>query len=134
MKEETALLIAFLTLSSGFLGALITAYFQRRRYTKGIKVDTLRRLAAYRYHLANRTVSATGEPFVALNEIFVVYSDETKVLKELKTFHDRLSTSPGAMTDDLLRLVKAMAKATKTELGVADNFITDPFVPPSVTP
>ena len=134
MESSFALLIAFLTLSSGLFGALTTVYFQRRRQNRTIKIDALRRLVAYRYHLVNRTVSATGEPFVALNEIFVVFSDEPKVLKELETFHDRLTTSPGSMTDDLLRLVKAMARATKTKLGVADKFITVPFVPPSVTP
>lgn len=134
MKGEFALLIASLTLVSGLLGALITAYFQRRRQNRMIKVDTLRRLSAYRYHLANRTVSAAGEPFVALNEIFVVYSEEKEVLERLETLHEKLSTSPSTLEDDLLRLIKAMAKATDTRLGVADKFISEPFVPPSVTP
>ena len=127
------LLVAVLTLSSGLLGALITAWFQRRWHNRIVKVDTLRRLVAYRYHIADQTVSASGEPFVALNEVFVVYSDDPKVLEELEKFHDRIYSNPETLADDLLRLIRVMAKSTKTKLGVADNLVKVPFVPKSAT-
>lgn len=111
-------------LASGLLGALISIIVYGKREKRHFKMDTLKRFAANRYDLR-------GEEFSrALNEIFVVFNENTQVMRALSAFHERIMARQlGGGTDDLLiSLYKAMCK----DVGVDyehfnDSFFMTPF-------
>ena len=96
-----------------------------------IKRDVLRRFVGNRYTLTESLKGHAGEPFIALNEIFVVYAKDQQVITALKKMHEELGLS-GRLSDNIVMLTKAMALAAKVPIkGLNDEFITRPFTPPS---
>jgi hypothetical protein len=128
MNEPISITIMY-SVVSGLLGVIISTWYYHRYETKKVKLDTLRRLVAYRYCLTNAgAIDAEKEFFGALNEAFVVFNKNRSVLKALQTMHGNLG-QPAKLVDDLLILLKAMYK----DLGIAyseinDSFMTKPFV------
>ena len=81
--------------------------------------------------LTETRVGRDGEPFVALNEVFVVYADHPPVISALKKMHEELGIQ-NRLSDNILTLTKAMAKAAKVPIrDLNDEFITRPFTPPT---
>ena len=94
------------------------------------KRDVLRRFAGNRYVMVESGlgVQPTGEPFVALNEAFVVFAGDSEVIEALETMHAELGR-PNRLIDNILTLVKEMAAAADVPIGLNDSFIERPFVP-----
>ncbi|MDP8238483.1 MAG: hypothetical protein P9X24_05295 [Candidatus Hatepunaea meridiana] len=67
--------------------------------------------------------------FIALNEVFVVFSDSNQVIIALRKMHEELG-QPGRLIDNLVSLIKVMAKASNINITqLNDTFIERPFVP-----
>ncbi|MCY3824885.1 MAG: hypothetical protein OXG62_13580 [Nitrospinae bacterium] len=118
-------------LLSGIIAVIISGWQQRRFNILMVKRDVLRRFVGNRYALTESLKGQTGEPFIALNEIFVVYAKDQQVIAALKKMHEELRVSD-RLSDNIVTLTKAMAKAAKVPINdLNDEFITRPFTPPS---
>ena len=118
-------------LVSGLLATCVS-YYLNRKHTRDLqKRDVLRRLVGCRFVLTQPGVDSKGEPFIALNETFVVYAGHREVISTLRKMHEELHL-PDRMPDNLLSLVKEMAKATKIPIHqLNDDFFLRPFTPPA---
>lgn len=128
---ETIATILISALVSGLLATCVSFYLNRQHTKNLLKRDVLRRLVGNRFVLTKRGVGSKGEPFIALNETFVVYADHPEVISALRKMHENLAL-PDRMPDNLLSLVKAMAKAANVPIHqLNDDFFLRPFTPPS---
>lgn len=129
--QETIATILISALVSGLLATCVSFYLNQQHTKDLLKRDVLRRLVGNRFVLTTSTVGSKGEPFVALNETFVVYADHPEVISALRKMHEELNR-PGRLTDNLLSLVKAMSRAAKVLIHqLNDDFIVRPFTPQS---
>jgi len=118
-------------LLSGTAGAiaavLINWWLNRRERDLSLKRDVMRRVIGYRFCF---TVAAmNGEPFVALNEASIVFSRCPEVVRSLNRLHRELSQKD-RFEDNLVTLIKAMAKACQLPIGeLNDYFLMHPFTP-----
>ena len=127
LLENTILPILF----SGILATIFAVSLQRRFNVLMIKRDVLRRFVGNRYALTESLKGQSGEPFIALNKIFIVYANHQQVIKALNKMHEELGL-PGRLSDNIVTLTKEMTRAAKVPLtGLNDEFITRPFTPPS---
>lgn len=120
-------------LVSGLFATCIYSYLNRQHTKNLLKRDVLRRLAGNRFALTKPGAGggSKGEPFIALNEIFVVYADHPKVISALRKMHEDLAL-PDRLLGNLVSLIKAMAKAAKVPIHqLNDDFFLRPFTPPS---
>lgn len=118
-------------LLSGVVAVIISIWFQHRFKVLMIKRDVLRRFVGNRYALTESLMGQAGEPFIALNEIFIVYAKDQQVIAALNKMHEELGL-PGRLSDNIVTLTKAMANAAKVPLNqLNDEFITRPFTPRS---
>ena len=116
---------------SGITAALVSSHLLKRKDERELKRDVLRRFVGNRYFLTAGRQSKSGEPFIALNEIFVVYARDREVIDAIKKMHEEIRTE-NRLIDNILTLTKAMAKAAKIPIsGLNDNFIEAPFTPQS---
>ncbi|MCY4365956.1 MAG: hypothetical protein OXE17_07025 [Chloroflexi bacterium] len=93
--------------------------------------DVLRRLVGYSYRLTSSFTGTDGEPFIALNEAWVVFADVEEVTLNLKRMHNELG-HPNLLRPNILALVKSMAIAAEIPLyELDDKFIESPFTPPN---
>lgn len=128
---ETIATILISALVSGLLATCVSFYLNRQHTKNLLKRDVLRRLVGNRFVLTKLGVGSKGEPFIALNETFVVYADHPEVISALRKMHENLAL-PDRMPDNLLSLVKAMAKAANVPIHqLNDDFFLRPFTPPS---
>ena len=118
----------------GTIGTLATVLYQGRLNTKAdqlaMKRDVFRRLVANRFVLSDGFPDAilqNGEPFVALNEAFVVFARDPVVLDALKAVHPVLGSGPEA--ENIVTLAKSMAAACDIPYDLNDSFIVQPFTP-----
>ena len=95
------------------------------------KMDVLRRFAANRYVMTEvgPGIQSNGEPFVALNEAFVVFARDPEVIEALETMHAELG-QPGRLVENIVTLVKEMADSADVPVDLNDSFIRRPFTPP----
>jgi hypothetical protein len=128
---ETIATILISALVSGLLATCVSFYLNRQHTKNLLKRDVLRRLVGNRFVLTNPGVGSKGEPFIALNETFVIYADHPEVIYALRKMHENLAL-PDRLPVNLLNLVKAMAKAAKVPVHqLNDDFFLRPFTPPS---
>lgn len=129
--EETTATIFISALVSGLLATCVSSYLNSKHTRDLLKRDVLRRLVGNRFLLTRPNVGSKGEPFIALNETFVVYAEHPEVISALRKMHEELAL-PDRMSDNLVSLVKAMAKAAKVPVHqLNDDFFLRPFTPPS---
>ena len=123
----TPIIISGIFLLFSALIATYVSYCLHRRHTKYLlKRDVLRRLVGYRFFLNKKGLE--GEPFVALNETFVVYAEHTEVISALRKMHEDIGSD--RQNDNLVSLVKAMAKAANVDIHqLNDKFFLKPFTP-----
>ena len=120
-----------LSLLSGLVGAVagaaLTLSVGACLDQKEIKRDVLRRFAGTRYVLTQTgRVLPNGEPFVALNEAFIVFADHPDVLSAL----DNLRTGGDDRDSELVvALIKRMAAAANVSVTLDDAFIRQPMTP-----
>lgn len=74
--------VAVSALVSGLLAALISSHLNFQHSDNELKRDVLRRLVGNRAALLEPSADVTKEPFIALNEIFVVYADHPEVISK----------------------------------------------------
>ena len=126
----------WISLLSGFFGAtiaaLLTWFLNRRERDLALKKDVLRRFLGYRFRLTGSAdLRRIDEPFVALNEAAVVFSDSPDVLRSLKRMHQEISQDD-RLVDNIITLIKAMSKACNIPANeLNDSFLERPFTPPS---
>ncbi len=114
------LIVIIAAIISGLLGVVISLRYYRRQEKYLRKLKTLKDFAGYRYDLR-------GENFTrAMNEIFIVFSDSTKVKQALKKFYEN-TVSPmrsSALADQyLVELFKSMCE----DLNIKTTDFTDSF-------
>jgi len=128
--SETIATILISALVSGLLATCVSFYLNRQHAKNLLKRDVLRRLVGNRFVLTKPGVGSKGEPFIALNETFVVYADHPEVISALRKMHENLAV-PDRLPDNLLSLVKVMAKAARVPIyQLNDDFFLRPFTPP----
>lgn len=128
MSATQIALAVIVPLFSGIAGVVISALYYRRYDRKKLKRDVLSRFVGNRHFLTKEHTSE-GEPFIALNEVFVVYADSPAVIAALKKMHEELQ-QPDRLVDNVVTLIKAMAKAAGVQLkDLNDSFIEKPFTP-----
>jgi hypothetical protein len=122
-------------LLSGIVGIFISAAYYRRYENRRLKLDLIRRLAGTRHQVA-----AIGDEmsydafFTPLNEVFVVFHDEPKVIAALDTFKRELHI-PVRQEENLPRLFRALfASMGLRQEWLNDQFIMMPFTPGPVLP
>lgn len=77
------LLEVFATLMSGIIAVIITIYVQNRNEKIKMKSDVFMKLMAHK-----GAKQFSKEYIEAMNNIIVVYKDDSEVIKKLKEFHD----------------------------------------------
>ncbi len=90
-----------------------------------LKRDVLRRIAGNRHIGLPKRIPPppNGEPYVALNEAFIVFADDTKVLQALQD----LRRHRPARTEDFVAVVKRMASAAGVPINLDDAYINSAF-------
>ena len=123
--------IVIVILTSGAVSVILSFYLRSRYEKLEVKRDVLRRFVANRHRLTGAGV-ADDEPFIALNEVFLVFSEHPQVIAALRTMHQELGNGD-RLFDNMLTLIKAMSKATKLPIrDLNDEFIMKPFGPPKI--
>ena len=116
-------------LVSGSLAAGISSYLNQKHINNQLKLDVLSRLVGNRSAMVGLNVDGTKEPFIALNEIFVVYADHPKVISALRKMHEELDIE-GRDPDNLVSLIKAMSESLNLPIDqLNDEFFLQPFSP-----
>ncbi len=114
------------------MAAFLTGWLNRRERNLALKRDVLRRFLGYRFRLtAGSDLQQVDEPFVALNEAVVVFSDCPDVIRSLERMLNEIDQD-NRFSDNIITLIKAMAKACRvstTELN--DSYFQRPFTPPN---
>jgi hypothetical protein len=106
---------------SGIVGVVVTLVYSHLYEKRRMKLDVLKRFAAYRYDTG-------GVEFVkAMNEIFIVFQDSRKVMQALADFHR--FASPDDWRDSLIRLFKAMCGDAGVRVDFNDSFFLKPYIP-----
>ena len=129
----------WISLLSGLIGAniaaLITWLLNRQERDLALKKDVLRRFLGYRFRLTGRAdLRQTDEPFVALNEVVVVFSDCPDVISSLLKMHQELGQA-NRLVDNIITLIKSMARACRIPANeLNDSFFERPFTPRVATP
>jgi len=90
------LVIILASLLSGLIGVLISTYFYHKLEKKKIKFDTARHLFGYRYNIQSDGFKKS------MNEIFIVYADQPKVIKAMEDLYTALQTPSKPNADDKL--------------------------------
>ena len=104
---------------------------QWRRDEIETRRDVLRRFFAYRYRLTDSLRGTDGEPFIALNEAWIVFAGFPEVTAALAKLHNDLGKR-GLLAQNVTVLIKAMATAANiSTLYLEDAYIERPFAPPS---
>ena len=118
--------------------SLVLSYMQARRLQKNqwernhldLRRDVLRRLVGYRYRLTDDYVGTEGEPFIALNEIGIVFAGSPKVIEAFNNFRsDREDGKP--LAPSLTDLIRAVCEDVGLPMNhVTKEFIDYPLAPP----
>ena len=119
--------IIIASLLSGLIGVIVSTCFYRRYENRKQKFDTLRRLVANRFAIAegqeNSLEGSREAFFAALNEAIVVFHDSTTVADALDKYREDSSN------DNFIRLFKAICKNLKVSYELNDSFFERPFTP-----
>ena len=125
------------SLLSGLIGAVLATYLNshlfRKHHRLSLKRDVLVRLVGNRHLFIGSLRTENSEPFVSLNQAFVVFEDSANVISALKDLHGATGTDgTGSADDKMVTLIKAMAKASGIGINnLNDSFLLTPFTPGS---
>ena len=112
-------------------GALIWVYFRQRKDDQlKLKRDVLRRLVGYSYRLTPAWSGRDGEPFIALNEAWIVFSDSSQVTDALVKMRNELGEE-GRLIPNIRKVIREMSDSAQVRIkNLDDRFIDSPFTPP----
>jgi hypothetical protein len=119
------------SLLSGLIGITVSTFYYRRYENRKMKLDLIRKLAGSRYQVAGG-ISTWGADsfFTSLNEVFVAFHDERKVIEAIDRLRRDLG-HPGNIENNLPTLFKEMFKTVGLKNDyLNDSFILGPFTPP----
>ena len=123
-----------ISLISGLFAALLAvgvqSHLDELADELATKRDVLRRFAGNRYVLTENSGATTqpnGEPFVALNEAFIVFAEDPTVIEALRVMRDQ--SQQGRLVDNIVTVVKEMAEVSNVAINLNDSFIERPFTP-----
>ena len=127
---DTASLISGLVgaLAGVIVGAFLNNWLQSKAAELARKLDVLRRLSANRHLLTEKGLRTqpVGEPFCALNEAIVVFTNDQNVIQTLRCMQD----NPGQASRNIPRVINAMYAACGCGLsGDHESLIERPFTP-----
>ena len=114
---------------SGVVASLITLIvtniMQIRRDRKEYKMQVFKTLVAYRTDLTDSS-SATGNLQIALNQIFVAFNRDIKVIQTFETFRKDVQykseqDANEKLDSDFIALIKAMADNLNINYGFAND-------------
>ena len=133
MRQIAAFVVNVLL--AGLLAAAITpligSWLDKRQYQLEWKRDVFTRIVGNRHFLSDVCRGRSmDEPFIALNEVFAAFDDSLPVISALKKYHSEMNMPARRKIDNLVTLIKAMAKSSGIRLDdLNDNFLTDSFIP-----
>lgn len=104
---------------------IITNIMQIRRDRKEYKMQVFKTLVAYRTDLTDSS-SATGNLQIALNQIFVAFNRDIKVIQAFETFRKDVQykseqDANEKLDSDFIALIKAMADNLNINYGFAND-------------
>ena len=114
---------------SGVVASLITLIvtniMQIRHDRKEYKMQVFKTLVAYRTDLTDSS-SATGNLQIALNQIFVAFNRDKKVIQAFETFRKDVQykseqSANEKLDSDFIALIKAMADNLNINYGFAND-------------
>lgn len=113
-------------LLSGMVATIVTivvnAYNEKKKMEYEYKMKVFQTMIAYRGELAS-VLQSSGEFRPALNQVFVAFNKEKKVIDAFERFRKDKSN------DNLLSLFKAMSEDLKIEYSFAnDDLFMNPLV------
>lgn len=118
------------SLLSGLVGIGVSTAYYRRYENRKMKLDLIRRLAATRYQIAGTGVAAGSDGFFsALNELFVVFHDEPRVIAAIETFRKELDR-PENVENNIPTLFRELFKS----VGLKNDFLNDSIIMKPFTP
>jgi len=100
------------------------------------KIETIRELAGYRFVLIDIKTAGIGDKSrfsSALNQVFVIFADDAKVMAALQEFHTAIISHLDSqlVNDKLVSLFKALAKSADVDFShLNDAFFLTPFSHP----
>ena len=126
-----AITVAVLSLSLSYIQAKRLQRNQWERNQLDLRRDVLRRLVGYRYRLTTDYVGTEGEPFIALNEIGIVFAESPKVIEAFDSFRsDREQGKP--LAHSLTALIRALCEDVGLPMNhLTKDFIDYPLAPPN---
>lgn len=111
---------------------IVTYIMQVRHDRKEYKMQIFKIVVAYRTDLTTGAAT-TGNLQIALNQIFVAFNRDKKVIQAFETFRKDVQYKPEQSVDeklnsDFIALIKAMADNLKIDYGFAnDDLFMRPF-------
>lgn len=117
-------------LLASFLVPFVESFVDQRNYRDQRKRDVFARFVGNRHYLTDACRGeSSAEPFIALNEAFVVFDDSPSVIATLNKLIQE-TDQPGRDLDNMVTLIKEMAKSSKIRLhNLNDDFFLTPFTP-----
>jgi len=116
------LIVVIAAIISGLLGVIISLIYYRRHEKYQMKLKTLKDFTGYRYDLQSETFTR------AMNEIFIVFSDSTKVKQALKRFYEnRMTPAPMRNTPLADQYLVELFKSMCEDLQIRTSDFTDSF-------
>ena len=117
-------------LLASFLAPFVDSVLDQRSYREQRKRDVFARFVGNRHYLAGACRGkSSAEPFIALNEMFVVFDDSPLVISTLNKLRQEID-QPGRDLDNMVTLIKEMARSSKIRLNnLNDDFFLTPFTP-----
>ena len=114
-------------LFSGVTAVIVSQWMIRYSENRALRREVLQRVLGNRFRLTPilQQEKQRGEPYIALNEIAVVFSKYNDVIEAVNKYHSCMNNKM------LLELIRKMAKrAGVSTKKLDDNFLKRPFTPP----
>jgi hypothetical protein len=121
-----------LALTSGAIGAilasLVYAWLPARQEVKRLKLDTFRRIAGWRFTIANGVIGQADstEFFAALNEAAIVFHRAPRVISALEAIRKR---GQGHQNENLIELLRAMMDLRIRQGTLGTTLLSTPLIP-----
>lgn len=125
---ETLLVSLLSGLAGVVLATYLNSYLYQKHHRLSMKRDVLVRFVGNRHLFISDYRTNNNEPFISLNQAFVVFEDSPAVMSALKDLHESVRTE--FVNDKMVSLIKEMSKASRIDINnLNDSFLLNPFTP-----